>query len=188
MAIDPEKTWIDKINFLPPAKSAPIGVKNLTDEVDAATTGKAQLQGITGSVQFTFGKAIFYQQLLSITPVPQALPGVTKFVMAWVAAIQASVMLVPAGAIFGSPSPATIWSAPPVTVLDPPSLVVAQSTLQADLLKQGMNPVNSSGDSDFGPAFRRAFLKLTYTVTGLNSVTPDNGGPNPLIAPNLPLL
>lgn len=185
MAIDPPKTWIDTVNGLPPSKAAPKALADLASAVDACVTNKAQLTGIVGKPVFTFQKAIFVAGLQSLAPVPAAAAGVAKFVAAWADAVTASIMLVPSGSSFGPPSPPTLFSVVIATVLDPDSLVLARTTLQSDLLSQ--KPVKSSSDSDFGPALRRAFLSLTYTVTGLNSVPPP-AGPLPLTAAKCALM
>lgn len=187
MPIDPEKTWIDTVNKIPPGKNAPDQLKKLSDAVDAAMTGKAQLTGILGKVSFTFEKGIFYAGLLQLGPTKLAPEGVAKFSNAWSQAIVASKMVVPPGASLGAPTPPTIWSVVASTVLDPPSLAAAKSYLEAELLSAGLNPVADSNSGKIGPALRKAALLLTYTVTGLDS-TPTPAGPLPLVAPACALM
>jgi len=181
MPIQPKQYWVEKVNTIQPTDSSPKGLKALVTAVAGGVSNKAGLKTITGKLVFTFNQTIFYQQLILLTPVPLSVPGVTQYVKAWTTAITPSVMLVPAGSFIGVSTPATLFSVVTKTTLDPASLTKASKQLQKDLLKQANAPVKTTAESDFGPAFMRAFQALTYTITGLDS-TPPNAGPKPLVA------
>jgi len=183
MPIDPENSWIETVNKLPPTKTAPEGFKALAKAVDACVTSKAQLTGIVGPPPtFTFNKALFLTGLLSMGPVPATPAGVTAFVQAWAGAVTASVMVVSPGSAFGAAAPPTLFSVVISAILDPPSLAAAQSALIAELTASGLKPVKNYKDSKVGPGMLKAFKLLSYTVTGLNSIPPP-AGPLPLVAP-----
>ena len=187
MPIDPESSWIDTVNNIEPVTAPPAGVKNIVDAIDAAVSSKAGLQGLVGSPpQFTFQKAIMLAQMLALAPSPDPVIPATLISQAWLAAATASIMIVSPGTAVGAAAPPTMFSVVIATIVDPPSLVLAQTALMADLISVMSTPVDDYKDSDFGPAFRRAFLSLTYTVTGLDS-TPTPAGPLPLIAAALPM-
>jgi hypothetical protein len=68
-------------------------------------------------------------------------------------------------------------------LIDPPSIVAAQQFLAAQL--PNLPNDEKASDSQFGPTLRKAFLMLTCTVTGLNSLPPP-APPAPLLAPVTP--
>lgn len=143
---------------------------NLANTVDGLVTSKLSSPGLLNpsgqpAAVFTFAKSTF-QSALS-----DALPATLQSALA--AALSASSIVVPVGSYIGSPgNPATTFSAVASAVLDPPSISAASAKL-LELLNQ--TPV---GDPDLAPGpatFREAFLLLTMTTTGTNSVTPTPG-------------
>lgn len=177
--IDPQNAFIEKINNLPPSTNADKALQDLVDAVSSLVSAKAELTGIIGTVSFTFEKAVFYQGLKALTPATDRITPAQKISSAWAQAISASKMVVPPGVSFGAPTPPTLFSAIISTTLDPDSLVLAKTELMNAIINQ--QPVDNYKKSDYGPAYRRAFSMLTYTVTGLNSIPPPTG-PQPLTA------
>lgn len=183
--IDQKQQWIDKISKLKPVGDGDSGAKALAEAVDSCVTKKAQLKGIQGKVTFTFQKKIFHTGLLAAVGTTDTAAGVEIFVTAWANAITASVMKVMPGAVYGSPTPATTFSAVASTTLDPPSLIKARNYLKAELLKSGF--VSDAKKCKVGVALHQSFLALTYTIKGTDS-TPSPGGPLPLTVPTRPLI
>ena len=85
-----------------------------------------------------------------------------------------STMTIPMGSSVGVANPGTIFSAPPVVIIEPPSLVSATKQLKSDI--EGANV--TKGLSMIPVYLRDAFLSLTFLVTGINSMTPT---PTPLV-------
>lgn len=176
--LDPVSVWSDEFASLP-LVGDPSWAMNMADVVDSLVTGKLQINEISPPSSFTFMKAVFAAQLLPIVAAPPP-AGAFAMAAAWGAAMQASQMVVSAGASVGAPSPATTFSAPPVTILLPPSIAAAQAVLAAALL--AAPPVPDAKASIIGPAMRTAFVSVLASVTGINSVPPP-GGPAPLLLP-----
>jgi hypothetical protein len=183
MPIPPEPQWKSTIDGLKP-DSTPNWTKALADAVDGLVTNQAGLTGITGSVVFTFSKSIFMAQLLLVSATPLTAVAAQAIGVAWGTAMAASIIVVPPGSSLGAPTPPTIWSVC-ASLIDPSSVAAAQAALIADLTT--MQPVKNANDSKLGPAFRKAFVSCTATVTGLNSVPPP-AGPVPLLAPLTPFM
>lgn len=143
---------------------------NLANTLDGLVTSKLSSPGLFDpddkpAAVFTFAKSTF-QAALS-----DALPSTLQSALA--SALSASSIVVPTGSYIGSPGNlATTFSAVASAVLDPTSITAAAAKL-LELLNQ--TPV-SDPDQAPGPAtFREAFLLLTMTTTGTNSVTPTPG-------------
>ena len=181
MPIDPEGAWKSAIANIKP-DSTPQWTKAMADAVDSCCSNKAGLTGITGSVTFTFNKALFMAQLLAVSATPLAALAAQAIGAAWGTAMMASIILVPPGSSLGAPSPATTWSVC-ATVIDPAMVTLAQVSLIAELTT--MQGVKSAQDSKLGPAIRKALLSCTATVTGVNSIPPP-AGPLPLLSPLTP--
>lgn len=117
---------------------------------------------------FTFGRAAFQS----------ALSGNTAAVIssAFNAGLTASTVVVATGSYVGSLTPATTFSVVATAILDPASVALAVAEI---LTIEGKTPVADPMQSAVPPVFRSAFLKLTMTTTGTNSVVPP-AGPNPL--------
>jgi len=175
--LDPEINWKTTFASLPQSDNQSVAAQNLADAVDGLTTNKLEVPAITGTpASFTFNKSVFKSQIESLSPTDDADQGAENFATAWKSAIDASTMLVVTGASVGIPTPATTFSVVTSTVIDPASSSSAKSTLKNDL--KNLPQVSSALASEFGPKFRQAFLNLTVTVTGVNSVAPT---PGPLV-------
>jgi hypothetical protein len=184
MPIDPEDKFKKAIAGLKP-ESTPQWAKKMADAVDGLVTNKAQLTGITGSITFTFNKAIFMTQLMALTFTPLAPVAAQAIGLAWGTAMLASTIIVAPGASLGAPTPATTWSVVIASLIDPPTITVAQTGLIATLAV--MQAVKKAEDSALGPALYKAFTQCTATVTGLNSLPPP-AGPLPLLSPLTPFM
>ena len=183
MPIDPEPAWKKAISDIKPDSTSQ-WTKALADAVDGLVSNKAGLTGITGSVTFTFNKAVFMAQLLAVAATPVAAIAAQAIGLAWGTAMTASIIVVPPGSSLGPPSPPTLWASC-VSLIDPPSVIAAQTALIAELTM--MQAVDNAQNSKMGPALRKAFMSCTATVTGLNSVTPP-AGPLPLLSPLTPFM
>lgn len=183
MVTDILDDWKSAFNDIPNVMTQAEGVQNLSDWIESHVTGKLVLDPsiIVGTgITYTWNKEAFKAELLSLSnsPTPNGLAS------AWKASVEASIMSVPAGASVGAPSPATTFSAPPVTVLDATSVTTAFSQLQVSL--NSLPPANTKEEVQIPELLRTAFLTLTFTLSGTNSVSPP-AGPNPLTSPNTPV-
>lgn len=186
MPIDPEQQWTDAFANLATDKS-PNWAMAFASAVDERVTGKAQLTGILGSVTFTFNKALFATQLMSLSPSPVAPAAMMGFANAWATAMSASQMVVAPGSAFGAPAPPTLWSVIFTSMLDAPMIQSGKAFLASTL--SALPPAKNAKDSKFGATFRSAFLMCTASITGLNSlpIPPAGPGPLPFAAPFTPL-
>lgn len=185
--IDPSSKWEEALGSLEPS-SSPAWAGKMADAVDSLVTNKAQINGITGSVTFTFNKAIFQAQLMALAFTPLTAVAAQAIGMAWGAAMQVSTIVVAPGACMGSPAPPTLWSIIILSMIDIPMVTLAQASLIAEITL--LQPVKEKGKSPLGPALFNAFSKCTATVSGLNSLPPPPAGPGPLplMAPLMPLM
>lgn len=184
MPMDPLSKWSDTLGNIAPS-STPIWALNLANEVDGLCSGKAGIAGITGSVTFTFNKAIFILQLMAMAATPLQPIAAQGIAMAWQTAMLASIVIVAPGASLGPPTPPTTWSVVITSLIDPPSVMAATTIMIATI--SAAQAVGIGSQSIMGPALYAGFAASTVTVTGTNSVSPPSG-PLPLIAPLLPLI
>jgi len=175
MPVDVLDIWKTTLKALPKtADNSWAG--NFAAWTDDRTTSKMDLL-IIDQFTFTFAKAIFEGALIGLGPTPSAVIGITAFANAWETAINASTVVVPAGASIGTPSPATTWSAVSSTIILAPSIALAK----AKILELVTAPtVADALNSEFPIKFRDAFLLLQIQATGLDS-TPPAAGPLPLV-------
>jgi hypothetical protein len=131
---------------------------------------------------FTFNVSVFQTQLSLLTPVNNALAGITGFANAWEAAILASTVVVSPGSALVPPTPATTFSAVATSLIDTTSIALGKAKL-LELVSAPQVP--DANDSEFPEKFREATLLLTMTVTGINSIVPV---PTPLTAPFVPFI
>jgi hypothetical protein len=184
MPVSPVSDFKSAIAGLKP-DNTPMWAKALADAVDGLVTNKAGLGVVTGTFTFTFNKALFMTGIMAltatvVTPMAAQLIGV-----AWGNAMLSSTMVTAPGAFIGAPAPPTLFSVIISTVIDPPSIVAAQTALIATL--SVMQAVEVAQDSALAPALHTAFMSCTATITGLDS-TPTPAGPLPLTAPLNPFL
>lgn len=146
----------------------------------------AELQTLTDAVPptFLFSDSTFASQLATLLPTLDPSSAAMGVANAFEAAILASSLLVEPGSFVGTSTPATLFSVVNTALIDPPSIVAAKAKV---LELATALPVDDAEDSAFPVILREAFLLLTGTVTGLNSVPPP-AGPNPLVAAALPLV
>jgi hypothetical protein len=161
--------WTDKFNNLPKVGDTSWAT-NMANAVDELTTGLLEISNIkTIPAVFTFGKAAFEAALLPLAPVPLALTGATNFATAWETGINASTMTVSPGASVDLPAtPANTYSSVASTLIDVASVTSAKTNLIIAIA--GIVPADNA--DAFATAFRNAFLELTCTTSGMNSVTP----------------
>jgi hypothetical protein len=189
MAIDPLNTWKQTLADLPKV-SSPIWALNFAnwyaDRIANIAPDPSAL--VASSFTFVFNSATFAAQLALLPPTLDPVSGIAGFAAAWSAAIALTIypvtLLVGPGAFIPPSTPATLFSAVTMVMINPASLVLAQ----AKIMELVTAPVVSDPmDSVFAEKFRDATLQLSIMVTGLNSIPPP-AGPLPLIAPLVPLL
>lgn len=118
---------------------------------------------------FTWGRAAFKSALVGVSGA-----GVSEMQTGFTNSIAASTWLIPSGTTFGGGTLAETFSAPGAAIPDVAS-VSAGATKIGEL--EGTPPVGTFEDCLFPEILRAAFLLLTYTVTGINSVPPAPFGP-----------
>jgi len=168
MAIDNIGVWRSTFNALPKVLNKSWAAAFAT-WVDDRVTGKAQLTGITTATPpFTFSKSTFQAQLEALKVTSISAIGGNNFGTAWEAAINASLTLTVVAGDFTAPGDATTWSSVTLAEIDAPSVLAAKAALIAALTNS--NKCNNTANSDFPKSFRDAFLMLTGSVTGMNSL------------------
>lgn len=188
--IDPLSTWQSTLAALPKVADTSWAL-NFADwysnRIVNIQPNQTILNTSTGFV-FTFSTATFAAQLITLGPTFNQAAGIAGFANAWATAIALTIfpatLNVSAGAFIGTSTPPTLFSAVTAVVLDPASIVAAVAKINELATAP---PVSDPTMSQFSEKFRDATLLLTITVTGLNSVPPPPG-PNPLVAPLVPLV
>lgn len=172
--LDPVATWESTFNALPKVNDTS-WAENFAEAVSSLTTGKLEISGIkTIPASFTFNKPIFKAQLLPLLPVDSPVLGANHFADAWATAMLSSTMSVSSGASVGLPAtPGNTFASASCTI-DPPT------TAKAGLVAAITSIVPTTTANAFAKAFRDAFLALTCSTTGMNTVTPT---PSPLADP-----
>ena len=137
------------------------------------TSGKLELNLLSTSI-FTFNEQLFKSQLSLMKIYDNKFLPNSILANAWQSSILASTFIVAPGTfIKPAPTPATIFSISPVVIPDV-SLEITKQNLESNL-----NNLNSQKSSyEFVKCFYNAFLSLTYTITGVNSIIPT---PTPLL-------
>jgi len=130
----------------------------------------------------TWAKPVFEAGITGMIPDPTQVLGATTLATAWESAILASTILALPGSFVIPPTPATTFSVVTSTLIDIPSVTAAKialiSALSTALPTPGiLFPVPTE--------LRTAFLSVTYTASGLNSIVPT---PTPLIVPGIAVL
>lgn len=185
MPQSPLPTWKSEFKNIPQDPATALeGAQNIADWIDKQVTNKLTLgPPFVGSAVYAWQPSIF-APLIILPPSPDPASGRTAMANAWQTATLAATMTVSSGSV-GPPSPPTLFSAPPVTVVDPPSVTAAYATLLQGILALPLAPeIDLCTLPDL---FFAAFASLTFTLTGLNSVPPPTG-PLPLVDPLNPVL
>lgn len=186
MTTDSLQDWIDTyVNDVPNVvDDSGVGPANVSDWNDLRVTNKLDTPGLEGPVSgtgftFTFNDAVFQTQLENLIGGTKPL-GIEELALAWGSAITSSAGVVVALTSIGAPSNITTWSAISSTVIDPVSVIVGQDKIRELLFASTEKPKE---ESDFPVRMREAFLLLTITTTGLDSVPSGSGGPFALVDP-----
>jgi hypothetical protein len=185
MSIKPLQDWKDALEALPKVGDASwaLAFADFYEEMILQITTDPSIMTPVGFT-FTFNKAIFAAQLATLAPTPDALAGITGFANAWNAAVLSTIVVVGPGTVYGSPSPATTFSAVVTSLINPASIAAGQAII---LTLATEPPVGDPQDSKFPEKFRDATLALMIDVTGINSIPPP-AGPLPLVALLVPLV
>ena len=185
--IDPLATWIAEFKKLPQDLTGNDSPKNIANFIDQRVTNKLDLNNSIAKFDptpiFTWQKSIFQAVLTIIAkmPSPEVISPAIKMANAWQSATLASTFIISAGAAVSPPPPATDGiAATAVAVIDPATLALAYSGLISDLSSVG--PVNMQADAELPKAIYKAFTKITYTITGIDTKPPPVG-PIPIILP-----
>ncbi|UCF50247.1 MAG: hypothetical protein JSU91_01845 [Thermoplasmatales archaeon] len=172
MAIDSLATFQSTFAALPLVETG-VWTTNFSDWLDARVTAKAEIAEVTHAVTpFTFDKATFKSELDKLGVTNSRLDGATAFANAWRVAIDSSTFVTLAGD-FVNPPPATsanTWSVVTSSIIDTSSKDTAEAQIITDIVNASnvLDPLNS----DLPKILRDAFLNLTISITGLNSVAP----------------
>lgn len=163
MSIGSETDWKNAYAALP-LVSTSAWKTNLADYLGDLLDGLLVLTTYSQS-DFTFGRAAFAAGLTDTN-------GVAGLQTAFNNGVLASTFSIPIGTTFGGGTPAETFSTIGTAVPDAPSIASGQAIL-ATLVNapQTSDPLQS----EFPVKLRNAFLALTYTVTGTNSVSPTPG-------------
>lgn len=158
-----DQNWIDAYELMPLVGDA-TWKQNLADYCGDLLDNQLNLSTYTGPT-FTFGRAAFAANLTDTN-------GIVGLQSAFNAGVLASTWVIPIGTTFGAGTPAETFSTPGAAVADAPSI----SSGMAIIATLASSPqVGDATLSEFPTKLRAAFLSLTYTVTGTNSVTPTPG-------------
>lgn len=186
--INPLLTWQSSFDAIPVDPTGALWPTNITNWILTnsllLTLDPSVVMGVPPGA-FTWSSAVFKSGISSMVPTPDPVTPPTTFATAWNASITPSVLVVPSGASVGAPTPATIFSAPPLVTVNAAALALAFSGLTADL--QAALPAAKGAISDYPPGFFDAFSALKYDLIGLNSIPPP-AGPLPLVAMAVPVV
>lgn len=181
MPVKDDKTWSDNFEAaVPITNSKSEGIDNFVSFIDKEVSGQLTISTpIVGPSIYTWQPSIMKAKLLSISSSTQQSLGAQIISDAWAAATLASSMFVSAGAYVGSPSPATLFLAPPAVVILPPSIELAKVSLFSAL-----TTLEPTKEISLVPVeIRKAFLAIKFSAIGLNSIIPP-AGPQPLVVPS----
>lgn len=183
--IDVLPIWIKELVNLPEVNNPAWSTNFANYYADRIVGIQTDPSALTSALVFTFAKPIFQAQLMAAAPSTSPAAGIASFATAWQLAMLASVAVVPPAAFIPPATPATIFSVVFSTTINPASIMAGK----AKIMELAMAPqVGDASMSQFPIKFREATLLLKVDVTGLDSTTPDNGGPLPLAAMGIPLV
>jgi hypothetical protein len=165
MALGSETDWKEAFADMPTVGDTS-WKGNLANVIDSLVTNKLSSPGLLGptgqpAAVFTFGKSAFQGALSNANA--------ANLSAAIQAGITASTVTVAPGSYVGTDTPATKFSAVTTAALDVPSIALASAKV---LEVAGKTPQADALDSEVPGIFRQAFLLLTLTTSGLNSVAP----------------
>ncbi len=186
MAVSTLAVWKDTLNKLPKVNNnswAKNFAKWYADRVLKIAPKPANFVPVAFS--FKFAQPVLVAELMKLQPVSSSKTGITNFANAWEKAVKATIVTTGPGSYKPPPLPANTFSVVNSVIITPASIAKGKAKIM-ELVKAPM--VNNALNSKFAPIFRDATLLLTITVTGLDSTTPDNGGPLPLTVANIPLI
>lgn len=185
--IDPLATWIAEFEKLPLDKTGNESPKNIANFIDLRVTNKLDLNNSIAKFSptpiFTWKKDIFENlfKLVSLIPSIDPITPAMKIASAWQSATLASTLIISSGATVAPPPPGTNGNAATaIAVIDPPTLATAYAGLIADLSKA--KPSKTKAESELAKAIYKAFTKITYTITGVDTKPPPTG-PIPFTLP-----
>lgn len=155
--------WIDAYEALPLVSDA-TWKQNLADYCGDLIDNILALSTYSAGA-FTFGRSQFASALTDTD-------GVVGLQSAFSAGVSASTWVINSGTTFGAATPAETFSTSGVAVADPAGISAGQALIAA---LTGAPQVGDPTLSEFPTTLRNAFLALTFTVTGTNSVAPTPG-------------
>jgi len=187
---DEKQIWIDEHAKLPIDKTPGAGAKRIATLLNERVTGKQSIKdatlGLSPKAKFTWQKPIFQAIMEAVvTPALDPVVPLTILATAWGTACLASTMIITSGAEMSPPPPGTngiVGTA--IAIIDPPSVAIGQAYIIAQLLLAPK--VGEQKESKFPVVMYEAFGFLTYTITGIDTKTPEQAGPVPFILPLTP--
>jgi hypothetical protein len=179
--IDDLATWKSTFLDLPKVANSSWAA-NFANWVGDRVTNNELTNITAANIPFDFDRGVFQTQLELSVQTISALVGITQFATAWEISINASLTLnVISGDFTGGGSPAETWSTVSSATIDAASILAGKAIILTLIAEA---PVDVSADSRFPEIFRNAFLALTGTVSGINSLAI----PTPLVVANTPLI
>jgi len=176
--LEPVPLWKQTFRSIPMVDNVSWSV-NIARWASERSTAKLQWIVLGGPIQFIFNTGVFQSQLSSMRFTADPNQGAMAFASAWESAMNASQLIVVPGVFVGAPSPATLFSVV-IGAIDPGSILLGKMALYQQLVSAPF--VNNSFDSILPPALNQAFLSLTVSLSGMNSLPI----PTPLVAPMVP--
>lgn len=178
MATPPSPAWLSAfVSQVTPVDNAATAANNLANWINALVSGQLSPNPATlSSGTFTWNPAPFIATIASAAPSDS--PSASAVIAdAWEGAINASVLLVLPGAFVGVSSPATMFSVVSSVSVLPPTVAAAKAAMIASLASAP--GVLDASQSQFPDIIRTAFLSISYSVSGMNTLPPPSG-PTPL--------
>lgn len=177
--LEPLPTWKQTFKEIPFSDN-PSWAMNIARWTSERSTSKLEWAGLGGPLMFTFNSGVFQSRLHSMPHTPNASQGAMAFASAWESAMSASTLMVMPGIFIGGPTPPTLFSVV-AGAIDPASIQRGKAVLAQQLLSAKC--VDNSMESALPPAIYQAFMALTVSLSGINTVVPF---PSPLMAPMVP--
>ena len=191
MPIDPLPVWKVKFAEIPPDPTGQLSPILISAFVAERVTGKLIISPTAVEFQppptYAWVPTFLESTLRSLAVVPSVEPITpnTKIAQAWSQGCAAAQLIITPGAKMNPPPPGTNGIvATAAAVIDPASLTAATTSLIQELI--AAPPAGTPATVVFPEAMFKAFTKLKYVITGLDTKPPPSG-PIPFTFPQAPV-